>query len=190
MAEDEKDKPDPEEGEPDQAEEEQTEENTGEPDESTGEEEEVEMVDSSREGVVDRFNALGSAEVLVLGAFLGLMVGLGAGAILGGSGGGVTYDEAQASSNLRELFEASTQNSTLSFDRPERRHGLLYYNITVSSETPNGTQTVNQAYYMSPDGALLIPETGPFGQQLVRNVEESLQQIRQRQNQQAPTTGQ
>lgn len=165
--------------------EETPEEETQEPEQQETEEE-VKMVESET-SVMDRFQSLGSAEVLVLGAFLGLMVGLGTGAALsGGSSGG--FDEATASQNLQDLFEASTDNATLDIGVPERRNGLLYYNVTVEARGQNGTRNVNQGYYMSPDGALLIPAQGPLGQPVVRNVQQTIQQIEARQQRPAPPT--
>lgn len=171
--------------EPDETPDQETE--AGDEEENSNTEEEVEMVESEG-GVLDRFNAMGSAEVLVLGSFLGLIVGLGAGSMLAPGGG--SFNEAAATNNLQTLFDASTQNASITIGEPERTHGLFLYNVTISSETPNGTRSINRVYYMSPDGELLIPSTGPFGQDLVREVDEALAQIEAQQRQQTNTTGQ
>jgi hypothetical protein len=131
-----------------------------------------------RDGPVSRLKSMSPLQLLVAGGFLGLLLGLAAGMNAGGGAGG---SPAQASSNLEAIITSGGFNGTVDLGQPKQRHGLYYYNVSLTREGPNGTaQTQYQAAYMSRDGELLFPviQGSPFAPTTPIEVESALQRQR------------
>jgi len=119
------------------------------------------------------------------GALLGggILAGLLIGAILGSAGGigqvlpsqgGYTASPGEVTEDMETIF--GSQNQTADVGSPERRHGMYFYNVSVRSETPNGTTTNYQQVYVTSDGELLFPVVESFLFQSPINVNEAVQQ--------------
>jgi hypothetical protein len=98
---------------------------------------------------------------LVIGVLVGLALGLAAGFYLNGIQS--TGNPQQASQTVNQLLSGSF-NGTVDAGAPVEQNGMYFFNVTLTRETVNGTQTVYQPYYMTKDAELLFPviQQNPF----------------------------
>lgn len=143
------------------------------------EEDETETVESIEEETSEGLLGSFTREKVAGGALiLGVLIGLAAG--YGFSGGAAQANPADIEDSVQELFEATGFEGNMSFETTGQ-NGMYYVKINQSRETVNGSETSTRAFYASPDGELLFPEirsqllTNPI------NIEQTLQQLRDRQ---------
>lgn len=159
-------------------------EGTGSSEEETETEEETQQTldEEPEEGVVDEevsdtsfTDSMSFWEVLVIGGVIGLIAGAAVGYTLSPSAasGGSPQQAQQA---VEDLVTAGGFNGTVDVGQPERRHGMYFFNVTFNQETPNGTQTGNQAAYVTTDGELFFPVVDSFFMQSPINIQERLAQ--------------
>jgi hypothetical protein len=175
MTEDEEDEPDVEDQEEQTPE---TEENS-----QSEEDEEVEVTHSEgNEGLQDKLNDLSASQVLLAGGLAGLLVGLLAGYALSPSG--IAGQPQEASQSVKQLIDSGRFNGTVDVGQPMNQHGMYYFNVTMTQETVNGTQTSYQPAYVTKDAELLFPVVQNFMMQSPINIQQALAR-----QQQAPGNG-
>lgn len=93
------------------------------------------------------------------GVVIGLLIGLAAGQMVGG---GVSGNPDVASNNVEAIIASGGFNGTVDVGSPQTRHGMYYFNVSITQQTPNGTSTSFQPAYVSKDGELLFPVVRSF----------------------------
>ncbi len=163
------------EGETEEEDTEQEEEETGLSDEGLDLDAPEQML-SGPDRFLDSFSV---TELLVLGLFIGIVVGLVVGYNVGDRKvTGPSGDVQQARTAVSDLVGAGTFNGTVNVPQPETRHGMFYFNVSFSQETPNGTVTNYREIYMTKDAELLFPVVSfPFQSPI--NVQERISQLQQ-----------
>lgn len=165
----------------DEAEDEETEET-----EDTEASEDEVTEEYGQSGFVDKLSSLSFKELLLLGGVAGLVLGLLVGYSLGPDATAQGQPN-EAQSAVQELIAAGDFNGTTDVGSPVRQHGMYYFNVSMTQETPNGTQTGYQAVYVTEDAELLFPVMNNMFVQSPINIQEALAQQRQsQQQQQAP----
>lgn len=151
------------------------------------EEETVEKSEPEQEESGNKLSDMSAKKLLLLGGLSGLLLGLLVGFALS-PGMAAQGQPDEAKSALEELVAAQNINGTADVGEPVRKHGLYMFNVSMTQETPNGTQTGHQSFYVTQDAELLIPViSNPFVGNIPMNIEETLaqqRQARQQQNQQ------
>lgn len=116
------------------------------------------------------------------GVVIGLLIGLAAGQMFMGTSG----NPQQASQNVEDVIASGGFNGTVDVGTPDERHGMYYYNVSVTQETPNGSRTSYQPAYVTKDGELLFPEVQSFMLTSPINMPEAIAQNNQQQEAPAP----
>lgn len=173
-----------------------TEDEDTEPDEQNQDQEEFEQEEnveegsaevthvekSDSDGLINKLQGLSVSKLLLIGGMLGLLAGLIAGYALSPSGG-PNEQPAQATQALNQLVDSSRFNGTINVGDPVDQNGMFYYNVTMSQQTQNGTQTTYRQFYMTKDAELMFPviQDNPFAPSMPINVQEYLAQQRTQQ---------
>jgi F0F1-type ATP synthase assembly protein I len=114
-----------------------------------------EIEEETAGGVLGSFDR---EKVLVGGVLAGLVIGLVLGFAFNMQN---SASQTEVRDSIQQFYEASG-NSPDSLTVQDR-NGMFYATANISQETPNGTQTSSQSFYVSPDGELLFPEVqSPF----------------------------
>jgi len=132
-------------------------------------------------GFVQKLRALSLEQLLLLGGVSGLLLGLLIGYSL--SPGAVQGQPGEAQSAVEQMIGAGNFNGTAEVGAPQQRHGMYFFNVTMTQQTPNGTQTGNQAVYVTKDAELMFPVVQSVLFRSPINIDEALAQQRQAQQQ-------
>lgn len=156
-------------------------------DEETKEEVEEELVeeieDETEGGVLSGFT---DPQILAGGAIVGLVLGLVVGAVALPAGSQNQITSVQAEERISTLLTAG-QTSQDDLDiSTEKRNGMFFQNVTITT-TVNGTErSQSRSFYMSPDGQKLFRDSirSPLGgsQRVTIDVERALNSIERREN--------
>lgn len=164
----------------DQAEE-AAEEAVGEAEDEAEEEldsEDVEVTGGKPGSVSDSLNSLSPASLLGLGLVAGIVLGAGAAQMFAGGSGGYEASPSAVKGDMQELL--SGPNRTVDVGSADRQHGMYYFNVSTTQQTPNGTSTSYRQFYVSSDGELLFPDLQIplLGLQTPVNLQDALNQQR------------
>ncbi|QKQ98255.1 hypothetical protein GKQ38_01830 [Candidatus Nanohaloarchaea archaeon] len=112
------------------------------------------------------------------GLLLGLLVGLVAMG-LSGAGGSGQISPAAAQDKVTQIVGPSVNVSEF-----QTQHGLYEFNITTTGQRNGTTVSQTQSFYMTMDGAQIIPKQSPLtGQSMIIDVSQAIKAAQQ-QNQQ------
>lgn len=141
----------------------------------SGDEEVEETVDTEENG----FLTLSANQLLLLGGIAGVLIGLLVGYSMAPAAG-TQGNPAQARQAVEELITSGSFNGTVDVGQPTERHGMYFFNVTMTQDTPNGTQTGYQATYVTKDSELLFPVMNNLFVQSPINIQQAIAKQRQR----------
>lgn len=142
-------------------------------DESESEEmEELEEIEEATEGGL--LGGYSGSSVFAGGLLLGLLVGLVAMGVVSGPVG-ASASPAEVKASVSGLFTAT--GGPAPAIEVSQQNGMFLVNVTMETTGVNGTRTVTQQYYVSPDGDMLFLTSGSLGRSTVYNIEKLKQQV-------------
>lgn len=146
---------------------------SGGSDEVTEDEVLEEIEDETAGGILGSYSR---NSVFTGGLLLGLLIGLVA---MGLSGAGMGADEISEQDARDRVVQIVGEQAQLSETFGEE-HGLYTFNITSTGQQGNETVTQTQTFYMTKDGAQIIPRQSPLtGQSTVINVDQAIEAAQQ-----------
>jgi len=146
---------------------------SGGSDEVTEDEVLEEIEDETAGGILGSYS---KNSVFTGGLLLGLLIGLVA---MGLSGAGMGADEISEQDARDRVVQIVGEQAQLSETFGEE-HGLYTFNITSTGQQGNETVTQTQTFYMTKDGAQIIPTQSPLtGQSTVINVDQAIEAAQQ-----------
>ena len=146
---------------------------SGGSDEVTEDEVLEEIEDETAGGILGSYS---KNSVFTGGLLLGLLIGLVA---MGLSGAGMGADEISEQDARDRVVQIVGEQAQLSETFGEE-HGLYTFNITSTGQQGNETVTQTQTFYMTKDGAQIIPRQSPLtGQSTVINVDQAIEAAQQ-----------
>jgi len=146
---------------------------SGGSDEVTEDEVLEEIEDETAGGILGSYSR---NSVFTGGLLLGLLIGLVA---MGLSGAGMGADEISEQDARDRVVQIVGEQAQLS-ETFGQEHGLYTFNITSTGQQGNETVTQTQTFYMTKDGAQIIPRQSPLtGQSTVINVDQAIEAAQQ-----------
>lgn len=147
--------------------------NSEESDEITEDDVLEEIEDETAGGIMGGYSR---NSVFAGGLLLGLLIGLVA---MGLSGAGMGADQISKQDARDRVVQIVGEQAQLSETFGEE-HGLYTFNITSTGQQGNETVTRTQTFYMTMDGAQIIPTQSPLtGQSTVIDVDQAIEAAQQ-----------
>lgn len=126
-------------------------------------------------------------QALAGGLLAGLLIGIIAASVGMGFTNQAGGDAAEIRQDIEDLVTAGGFNGTVTVSEPEMDSGMYYFNINLTRQTVNGTQSSSQNVYVTTDGKLLFQEQRVLGQRVSPvPIQKRLAQLEQRGNATAP----